>query len=123
MGNNSFQIFLGVKGTGCFKAGLLTSFFQKEGGLSNRLNAIGANHAFSSSRTTGVPPFFRQSRYPSRIASHAFFVLGRRYASSKSSIPQTSRPNLSRQVPKLFTCKSPTASTEGAEASSLQCFG
>src|ERR1700722_523223 len=45
-GNSFFHIFLGVAGTGCRKTGSLSSFVQKDGGLSNRLNATGANHAF-----------------------------------------------------------------------------
>ena len=45
------------------------------------------------------------------------------YASSKSSTPHTSRPNASRQVPKLAIWRSPIARTVGEFARSLQTVG
>ena len=45
-------------------------------------------------------------------------VYGIVYTSSKSLIPQISRPSMSRQVPKFSRCKSPTAKMEGALAAS-----
>src|SRR5438552_18255229 len=41
-------------------------------------------------------------------------------ASSKSLTPQTSRPSASRQVPKFSRCRSPTESTGGVFARSVQ---
>ena len=64
-------------------------------------------------------------RLPAEIESRAevasrtrSFVYAIGNASSKSLIPQINRPSASRHVPKFSVCRSPTASTFGAFASS-----
>ena len=63
------------------------------------------------------------ARYALVVSRTRSSVYAAGHASSRSFTPQIRRPSSSRQVPKFSMCRSPTASTMGAFATSSQTSG